>query len=93
MLTKKKLIDMEPDSIFARGTCVDSPDGINMVGSGRKLRWIAKRRSGPFDWCIYIHWEEHSDYYIKRHGDKVTSEQNIKKLVPCDDEAFKLYGY
>lgn len=34
----------------------------------------------PFDWIV-------------NYGDKVHSEENIKKLCPCDDEAFKMYRY
>jgi hypothetical protein len=26
-------------------------------------------------------------------GDKITGEGNIRKLVPCTDEAFKMYNY
>lgn len=34
-----------------------------------------------------------SDEVIKKVGDKISFENNIRKLVPCDDDVFKLYRY
>ena len=93
MLTIKDLKDMTPDTIFAKGVIVDSPDGINMMNSGRMLKWVACR-GGIWDWAIYCCYDDEHDYdYAKSDGEKVTSEENIKKLVTCDDEAFKMYRY
>ncbi len=91
-LTLKELKEMMPDTIFARGTVSDNPVGVNMTNSGRLLRWAAVR-GGIHDWAIYCHWAEKSYAWIKSYGDKVTSEANIQKLVPCDDESFKMYRY
>lgn len=91
MLTLQQLKDMEP-GIFASGETTDDPEGINMTNSGRALRWVASR-GGIHDWAIYIHTADHSEQWVKAQGDKVTSEHNIKKLVPCDDEAFGMYRY
>lgn len=90
MLTLKKLKEMEPGTIFDSGLIVDSPEGINMTNSKKMLKWVAVR-GGIHDWCIYCHWSIVSHDYVKRHGDKIYSKDNIKKLVPCDDEAFKMY--
>lgn len=79
MLTKAMLEVMPPNTIFATGEIVDNPEGINMTNSGKILRWIAKR-GWIYGWTILV-----------REGDKVTGEHNIRKLVPCDDEAWKLY--
>lgn len=92
MLTLKNLKDMEPGTIFATGVVNDGPGGVNMTRSERTLRWVACR-GGIYDWAIYIAPEEWTPEGVKRQGDKVTSEQNIKKLVPCDDEAFGMYRY
>lgn len=92
MLTLQELKDMDPDTIFATGTTTDDPAGINMTGSGRELRWVACR-GGIWDWAIYIQDESWPADEVKRMGDKVGSEVNIKKLVPCDDEAFGMYRY
>lgn len=92
MLTIKQLKEMKPNTIFAKGEIVDSPDGININNSGKQLRWVAVR-GGIHDWAIYCHLAEKEYEWIKDWGDKVHSEQNIKKLVPCDDEAFKMYRY
>lgn len=97
MLTLQQLKDMKPDTIFAKGELVDDPDGINLARTGNKVRWVAVR-GGIHDWAIYAqnpHYGElNYDFdWVRRHGDKVTSEANIKKLVPCDDEAFAMYRY
>ena len=91
MLTLQELKDMEP-GIFATGTTTDDPAGINMTNSGAELRWVATR-GGIHDWAIYIHHAYNDEVWIKANGDKVTGEANIKKLVPCDDEAFGMYRY
>ena len=92
MLTLKDLKEMEPDTIFANGETVDSPEGINMDNTGQELRWVAVR-GGIHDWAIYCDLIYRSGMDVKNMGNKVTIEANIKKLVPCDDEAFKMYRY
>ena len=93
MITLEKLKAMEPDTIFARGVIVDSPDGINMMNSGRLLKWVACR-GGIWDWAIYCCYDDECDYeYAKQSGEKVHNEHNIKKLVECDTGAFKMYRH
>jgi hypothetical protein len=92
ILTLQKLKDMQPNTIFASGTVSDNETGVNMSRSDKLLRWVAVR-GGIWDWAIYIHWAESSEGYIRDHGDKVTFKGHIKKLVLCDDEAFKMYRY
>lgn len=94
MLTLQQLIDLPPYTIFARGETTNSPDGIYMTDSdfGRKLRWITKRGE-IYDWAIYIHWADSDWDYIRDYGDKVFDKDNIRKLVPCDDEALAMYRY
>jgi hypothetical protein len=90
-LTLQDLKDMEP-GIFATGTINDGPTGINMTRSERTLRWVATR-GGIHDWAIYIAPEDWSAEAVKRSGDKVHNDENIKKLVACDDEAFGMYRH
>lgn len=90
-LTVEQLEAMEP-GVFAQGTVADNPTGVNMTNSDKLLRWVAVRGNAP-DWKIYIHWAT-SDYeFVRTNGDKVTNAENIKKLVPCTDEAFAEYRY
>ena len=90
MLTLQILKDMDPHTIFATGITVDNRTGINMSNSDKLLRWIAKR-GGIHDWAIYIHFNTYTVDDVARNGDKVSGKENIKKLVPCDDEAFEMY--
>jgi len=72
-----------------------------------KVNWVAIR-GGIFDWAIYhsldarlessdflsgfVHLEA-SDERIARGGAKLTREEEIRKFVPCDNEAFSMYRY
>jgi len=89
MLNVKELNKLK-EGIFASGTVSDNPVGINMTNSDKLLRWVAVK-GYAHDWTIYCHWADKSKDWIKQSGDKVCSEENIKKLVPCDDEAFSKY--
>ena len=90
-LTIKKLKEIEQNTIFAKGTMVDSPDGINMSNSGKQLWWVAVR-GGIHDWAIYCSIVPDPEW-IKRMGDKVHDKETIKKLVLCNDEAFEMYRH
>lgn len=91
-LTLDMLKEMAPGTIFAEGEIENSPEGLFMTNSdiGRKLLWVAKR-GGFHDWAIYTHWKDSGRSHVLSNGDKVTSEDNIKKLVPCTEEALKMY--
>lgn len=92
MLTLEKLKTLSPNQIFAAGKVIDSPEGINITNSGRLLKWVAVRGDIP-DWAIYCHFDEKTYDYVHNYGDKVFSERNIKKLVPCKGEAFDNYRF
>lgn len=78
--------------IFAVGILTDDDKGINMTGSGQKLKWIAVK-GGFDDWCIYCHWASYSIDYIRSNGDKVTFREHILKCVECEEEMFRRYRY
>ncbi len=90
MLTLEKLKEMDPHEVIDKGEIIDNSDGINVSNSGRMLKWVAVR-GGIHDWTIYCGTEDHSYEGIRKFGNKITEEQNIQKLVPCDEEAFKMY--
>lgn len=93
-LTLEDLKAMPEFKIFATGVIEDSPKGINMMNTGRMLQWVACR-GGTYDWAIYCWYESDgwSDERIHDEGEKVTSEENIRKLVPCTNKAFLMYRY
>lgn len=92
MLTLKQLKDLKP-GIFLKGEIVDSPEGINMINSGKLLKWVAVRGMIE-DWAIYVGYDNEMSFdQVRDYGDKVRFEKNIKKLVPCDKEAFAMYRY
>ena len=92
MLTLQILKDMKPHAVIATGVTIDNYTGINMSNSNQVLRWIAVR-GGIHDWAIYVGLDTQEVDEIRSNGDKVQGEANIKKLVPCDDEAFSMYRH
>jgi len=88
---------------FAHGVTLNSPSGVFMTSSpkyhDRILLWVAVKGYGN-DWKIYTHWkfdefsgEERSIDWVAKYGDKITSKDNIRFLMPCTDEVFALYRY
>jgi len=92
ILTLEQLKAMPPDTIFATGTAMDNKNGLFMANTNKELRWVAVR-GGIWDWAIYCHFADKTIEWISNWGDKVIMENNIRKLVPCDDEAFQMYRY
>jgi len=92
MLTLKKLKEMK-QGVFAQGVTVDSPEGANMANTGYKIKWVAKR-GYIHDWAIYIDnpYSPQPNYeQVAKVGDKVNDREVVKRLVPCDEEALKMY--
>lgn len=94
MLTLKQLQAMPEGTIFAIGTAIDddSVNGLFMGNTKQRVRWVAVR-GGIDDWAIYCHFAEKSLDWIKKHGDKICDEIDIKRCVPCDKEAFGQYRF
>lgn len=91
MLTKEEYDKIPVGIVFREGISTNSPSGVYMVNNdpNRLLRWIAvKEITG---WTIYIYWSLASSEYVKRHGDKITSKDIIKKLITCEEEVYNLY--
>ena len=86
MLTREMLGAMPPDTIFATGVTMN--EGLYR----EPVRWVAVR-GGIADWALYYHKEEKSVEYIRNQGDKCTTKDIIKYLVPCDEGAFEAYRY
>jgi len=72
-----------------------------------KVNWVAVR-GHIHDWAIYHSLNanlEYADYLdgeshllannelIAKHGAKMRKEEEIKKVIPCTDEAFKMYRH
>jgi hypothetical protein len=90
-ITAEDIKELVP-GIFATGVALDNPYGIHMTGSGKTLRWVAVRGGAP-DWKIYCHFAEKTQEEIASNGDKVHDEETIRRLVPCTDEALKMYRH
>ena len=93
MLTLLELQKIKPGTVFAQGEIENSQKGLYMVDSsiGKMLMWVAKKGYGYDDWCIYTHWADKGLEYVLEQGDKVTSEYNIQKLIPCDKDVLGKY--
>jgi hypothetical protein len=90
-----KQLQILPPGIFAQGVTVDSPEGANMSNTGNEIKWVAVRGE-IHDWAIYVdnpYSPQYSFQGVADMGDKVHSEETIKRLVPCDDGAFKMYRH
>ena len=83
-LTIQELKDMKPETKFATGT------GTYPDIHKEEIRWVACR-GGIHDWCIYYGYTQMSVEEVARNGDKIHSEESIKRLVPCDEEAYGMY--
>lgn len=92
LLTDKKLDQMLPGEIINIGITTNDEQGVYMTEDrkGTEMIWVAKR-GGIGDWAIYADWKENGAARCISNGQKVTSEANIRKLVPCTDEAYKRY--
>ena len=86
-LTLKYLKEIKPGTIFKSGITNDPRLVRNM-----DLRWVAVRGI-IHDWAIYYHKITNSNEMIAKEGDKCFMEEVIKELVPCDEEAYKMYRY
>ena len=90
MLTAKELKEMDKHIIFATGVATDNHLGLFMANTFKALRWVAV--TGEIgDWAIYCYFEGKPLEWIRRHGDKVGLESNIKMCVKCDESALKMY--
>lgn len=89
ILTLALLKSMKPGEVFRVVTT--KYQTLYQTGD-LELTFVCKR-GGGLDWAIYGGLPTWGLERIKTNGDKVTGEGLIKSLVPCDDEAFKLYRY
>jgi hypothetical protein len=92
LLTKEVLDFLEPETIFATGILPDTPNGINMMSTGKNLRWVAITGNRG-DWSVYCHFDKYSAQYISESGEKVYTKAYIRRCVNCTDEAFERYRY
>jgi hypothetical protein len=81
LLTVEKLKAMNDGDIFAQGTIVDSPEGINMTRTEKMLDWVACRGQGYHDWAIYC-----------TFSDSYWSEDDIPRWKKVD-ETFRNLAY
>ena len=92
LLTLEQLKGMKPFEIFAHGIISNDIMGVWMSPNktGESLSWVAVRGFVE-DWAIYCHYSEHPIEWIAKYGNKLWFKDDVLKLVPCDDSAFKVY--
>jgi len=90
VMTLEQFNEIPPGEVFSKGETVDSPDGVNLTGSGKKLRFLAKKGFGD-DWTLYFHWATTAWSRIESNGDKSMNMDAIRKFVPCVDEVAQKY--
>lgn len=75
---------MPQNTMFATGVVNDPRLHSEMV------RWVAQR-GGIHDWAVYFDLEHYSIGEVKATGCKIITEDVIRSLVPCTDEALQMY--
>jgi hypothetical protein len=87
-ITKEIFDQIKPGEIFRVVTTKiggdHSPNDIEMTFV------CAKGKSG-IDWSVFASRGGGQPWDIARYGDKLSSEENIRNICPCDDEVFQLY--
>ena len=86
-LTVEKLQKFDDNETIATGIIEDAR--LNNA----PVRWVAVAGNGYSDWTIYYHHYTKTIDFIKQRGDKLFTHSIIKKLVPCNIEAFKMYRF
>jgi len=86
ILTLKEFSYIKPYAILCSGKKY-----ISELCSIQEIFWIA-RKGGIQDWAIYFSISEDIDYTLN-YGAKITKEEIIRELVPCDNETFKKYRF
>lgn len=56
-----------------------------------ELMFVCIKSDGHEGWCIYYGFADQSVSWITANGEKLTIEENIRSIFPCDEEVFKLY--
>lgn len=92
ILTIEEFNRIPDGDIIGTGVLPNSPEGIFMTHVGGNLRWVAVKGYGC-DWTAYCGWEHYSAAYVEKHGDKIFTEEYIRRCVPCSDKVFALYRY
>lgn len=85
-LTLQNLKKMEAGTIIASGV------GLYKELHKEPVKWVAVR-GRIHDWAIYHEHPNMEIEYVTAYGDKIRTESIIRQLVPCDNEAFKMYRY
>ena len=85
MISTNDLKKMQSGEKFATGT------GTYEEIYANPIRWVAVRGNGYHDWAIYYGFLDMTVEDIVRVGDKMFIETVIKRLVPCTEDAYKLY--
>jgi hypothetical protein len=91
MLTLNELENMHSHTIFAKGT--RTVEDYWDADKEMEIDFVAVRGEIP-DWTIYYALKDTASLdWILNWGDKMRNERSIKKCVPCDNDAFKMYRF
>ena len=71
--------------IFASGYLQDVRIAHQLV------KWVAVSGNNHYDWAVYYGYPDMSNQKIADSGSKMFTLEVVKELVPCDEEAFKMY--
>lgn len=92
MLTEDIFKKLPAGHAFAKGITINNSSGIVMTTDniGEPLRWFAYKDFSNH-WRIYIYWATATYDKTIGNGFIITNEDDIQKLVPCDNNVLSNY--
>lgn len=89
ILSWEDFLEIPAREVFAKGIARDDVDGLNMLGTGNPLYWVAVKGRID-DWAIYCSWSS-NELFIRDHGEKVHDRKGIQNVINVDERVLARY--
>lgn len=91
MLTYDEFVALPAFELFAHGMTNDKPGGLNIMGTGKSICWVAVKGKIN-DWAMYCGWSNNIEH-LMQFGDKVLDKTNITNVLKVDEQVLNCYRY